>query len=47
LGQSKGSLTCPFAGVVTAGVHNEDVRICSSPVEKMTQHYLPRKSLFK
>ena len=27
LGQSNGSLTCPFAGAVTAGVHNEGVDI--------------------
>ena len=25
--QSNGSLTCPFAGAVTAGVHNEGVDI--------------------
>ena len=27
LGQSNGALTCPVAGAVTAGVHNEGVDI--------------------
>ena len=29
--QSNGSLTCPFAGAVTAGVHNEGGRYIYSP----------------
>ena len=28
LGQSNGSLTCPFAGAVTAVVHNEGAYYC-------------------
>ena len=31
LGQSNGSLTCPFAGGVTAGVHNEGGGYIYSP----------------